>query len=414
MNVEDLNAWLARYQSFGLVRLPGALEATFAREEREPQRRIGLVGVSLGTLYFLLLMVLDWDIDRDLFWTSFVLRLGIAIPINCSMIWILLDPERRAATYQAAASIAAGMACVTFSILFAQSYKLAALTYLSANIIVMGFTINLLGLSTLASAIVCGVSLSSMLTAVTLSPISNGAVVTTYALVGAMVAFTSILANHCLQNERRRNYATMLREEIHLEQIARQQAMMEKLAAIDPLTQIANRRGFDAQLDDALAHSIHGNLSVAMIDIDYFKRFNDTYGHPKGDEVLCSVALCLSQACGSLALVGRMGGEEFAIAAVDMRMEAFHPLAERLCRAVEALGITHRNNDAAPVVTVSMGLASGSAVDRRACRALFQAADEALYEAKTSGRNRIVASTDHGQATPEVRLPAVIQPSLEH
>lgn len=394
MNVEELNSWLARYQSFGLVRLPRELEASFIRDEREPQRRIGLVGLMLGTAFFILLMVFDWIVDPGLFWMSVGLRLGIAIPINCLMIWIMLHPGRSRAVYQAASTLSACNACIMFSILFAQSDKLAALTYLSANLIVMGFTINLLGQSTLASAIVCAVSVSCMLGAAALSPISNGTVVMTYALVGAMVAFTSILANHCLQNERRRNYVTTLREEIRLEQIARQQAVMEKLATIDPLTQIANRRGFDAQLDDALAHAIHGTLSVAMIDIDCFKKFNDTYGHLEGDDVLCSVALCLSRTCESLALIGRVGGEEFAIAAVDMRPEDFHLLAERVCRAVEALTIPHRNHESASVVTVSIGLASGSAVDRMNGKILFRAADQALYRAKTSGRNRIVASED--------------------
>jgi diguanylate cyclase (GGDEF)-like protein len=150
-----------------------------------------------------------------------------------------------------------------------------------------------------------------------------------------------------------------------------------------------------------------------MIDVDYFKRFNDTYGHVAGDHCLRSVAKVIAnnaRRAGELA--ARYGGEEFAVLLPQVDADDAHRLAERICNEVRQLNIPHVASDAASHVTISIGVANvpiasgpeagrGSALDEAAARAgrsrapwtiLVERADKALYAAKMTGRNRAFSS----------------------
>lgn len=168
---------------------------------------------------------------------------------------------------------------------------------------------------------------------------------------------------------------------------------LQTLALVDSLTGLANRRQFDLYLERSLerANKLRSPLALLMIDVDSFKRFNDTYGHLAGDECLKYVGHALLNAGHhSDDLIARYGGEEFAVILTDCEQEPAMRLAERLREAVAALEIPHRNSDsAAKVVTISIGLyvmQGGQQGDRQT---LIGKADQALYAAKTNGRNRV-------------------------
>ena len=168
--------------------------------------------------------------------------------------------------------------------------------------------------------------------------------------------------------------------------------LLEKLASLDGLTEIPNRRAFDNALERQfnLAQRSEIPLSLLIIDIDFFKQFNDYFGHPTGDECLKQVANCLTQNTQRPGdLVARLGGEEFAILLPNTDNLGASLRAEQYRDLVENLKIPHANFTPYPHVTISVGVASVTAKRSDNLSALIQAADNALYQAKTQGRNRI-------------------------
>ncbi|WP_292910631.1 diguanylate cyclase [Niveispirillum sp.] len=165
-----------------------------------------------------------------------------------------------------------------------------------------------------------------------------------------------------------------------------------RLATLDGLTGIANRRAFDGALlheTQRLAQGGTGSLSLVLVDVDHFKRFNDFYGHQAGDDCLRAVAAALS---GGLRRNGevaaRFGGEEFAILLPGHDRSAALIAAERLRRAVTGLSLPHAARPDGDLVTISAGAAT--LTEPGEGTALIAAADQALYRAKANGRNRVV------------------------
>jgi len=163
------------------------------------------------------------------------------------------------------------------------------------------------------------------------------------------------------------------------------------LSSIDPLTGVMNRRAFDERLleEYSRARRYGRPVSVAMIDIDYFKHFNDTYGHAAGDEALRSVAAMIRSRMRSGDVVARYGGEEFVVVLPEIPAATAVATAEALRSAIAANPLTlHGLREKTPV-TVSIGVASwpehGSEISR-----LIERADDRMYEAKLAGRDQVV------------------------
>jgi diguanylate cyclase (GGDEF)-like protein len=164
-------------------------------------------------------------------------------------------------------------------------------------------------------------------------------------------------------------------------------------AHIDGLTQVANRRRFDAHLTQEWARHarIQQPLSLLICDVDHFKLYNDRYGHQAGDECLRNVAKALSHGRRSNDLVARYGGEEFALVLPHTDLTGAILVAERVCRDVSDAAVPHAASPVADRVTVSIGVASTTpdATDAAGARALVEEADRNLYLAKHRGRNRV-------------------------
>lgn len=169
---------------------------------------------------------------------------------------------------------------------------------------------------------------------------------------------------------------------------------LTRLSAVDGLTGIANRRRFDESLLREWRRAARGGLPLALllVDVDSFKQFNDGYGHQVGDECLKAVARTLEQKLRRPTdLVARYGGEEFAAILPETSESGALAVAEAMRAGVEGLSITHRFSSAAPVVSISIGVATliPPRGDDNGFIALLKAADEALYQAKAIGRNRV-------------------------
>jgi diguanylate cyclase (GGDEF)-like protein len=175
---------------------------------------------------------------------------------------------------------------------------------------------------------------------------------------------------------------------------------LEALATTDALTGIPNRRVFDERLEREWRRAVRSRepLSIVMADVDYFKAYNDAYGHVAGDRCLQQVALAL-MSCVSRGddLVARYGGEEFVALLPNTTESGATEVAERMCRKVADLAIVHRGSE---LDRVSISVGVGTAVPRVGDRAhtLINAADKALYRAKEGGRNRAASSAYVGEA----------------
>ena len=178
----------------------------------------------------------------------------------------------------------------------------------------------------------------------------------------------------------------------HIEAALRQaNEQLEKLSMTDSLTAIANRRSLDQYLQREWQRAIREKqpLSFILFDLDYFKRFNDTYGHQKGDDCLINVAHAVQMIIyRSSDLVARYGGEEFAVVLVNTNLEGAFKTAERIRQAIQALKIPHTSSNSSQYVTVSLGVSSIIPPNNGQPNLLIRQADEALYAAKQAGRNK--------------------------
>lgn len=180
----------------------------------------------------------------------------------------------------------------------------------------------------------------------------------------------------------------------HLE-LKRYKDLLKENSAIDGLTQIANRRRFDQafKIETKRVRRSGSYLSVLMVDIDYFKNYNDTYGHLQGDVCLRKVAQIMKASLNRPGdMVTRWGGEEFAILLPDTDKEGAILIAEKLRKAVADLAIVHETSLVDKVVTVSIGVATSDPADYTSYEKLLEQSDHALYKAKETGRNRISVS----------------------
>lgn len=173
--------------------------------------------------------------------------------------------------------------------------------------------------------------------------------------------------------------------------IREQQKELEWLAMRDGLTGLFNRRFFMRSLQEELDRAAEGGrpLSLLIMDLDHFKRVNDTYGHLIGDEVLVRTARLLDDTANGASVVGRFGGEEFCVAIRDSELTAACDVAEALRRAIEAQEFKAEDGTDFKV-TCSIGAAQ-VATGSREINPLLRVADEALYKAKAEGRNRVIA-----------------------
>jgi diguanylate cyclase (GGDEF)-like protein len=185
---------------------------------------------------------------------------------------------------------------------------------------------------------------------------------------------------------------------------------LEELVVVDALTGVANRRAFDAALERTWTRALRTRspFAIALLDVDHFKAFNDTYGHLEGDACLQRIAqACKANVVRTGDCFARFGGEEFGVVIADADLHAAEIVAERLRAAVEAMRIPHAGSPAG-VITVSIGVASARAKRKVPASDLVERADRGLYRAKGTGRNRVVVVDAAGNED----APVVVRPSV--
>lgn len=193
-----------------------------------------------------------------------------------------------------------------------------------------------------------------------------------------------------------RRYHNEYSRAFHIEmKLKENQNKLEKLNQTDTLTGIYNRQYFDNVLDLQwdLASRSQSSLAILFLDLDFFKKINDEYGHLIGDKALCHAANILNETAKRKSdMVARYGGEEFAIILPSTRQETAIELAEEIRKKLEGTPLIH--GEKAIRLTVSIGVNCTVPNNQKNCMAFLDQVDQALYQAKSSGRNRVVSYSD--------------------
>jgi len=229
------------------------------------------------------------------------------------------------------------------------------------------------------------------------------------------ISLVSLFAAYRIEEIERKDYLASLREKTLLARIQSANAELQQLSNTDQLTGIPNRRGFDAAVEETYRSSGRPR-AVILLDVDYFKHYNDAAGHPAGDECLRLIGNALRTALRSdresQDFVARYGGEEFAVLLDKCSQPDALAVSERLRRTISDLAIAHpARPDARDIVTVSLGIAVSSHRNETIAQALGRA-DAALYEAKRQGRDRSVLAHEDAEWV-VAQLHAVPEPVAE-
>ena len=196
-----------------------------------------------------------------------------------------------------------------------------------------------------------------------------------------------------------RSYMTLLQRDaayralrVSQQQLLDTNLVLQRLMNSDGLTGLSNRRHFDEYIELEWRRSLReqSQMSLLMIDVDYFKTFNDTFGHLEGDEALRKVATAIRDASARPSdLPARYGGEEFALVLPNTSPGGARLVAEKLRMTVQALKIPHISPTEGSSLTISIGLSTITPTAGSNCRELISAADKGLYQAKNNGRNQV-------------------------
>lgn len=385
----DARASTGAFARAGWLRLrfaDAALEADFRRyhlAEFLPRMRKSLPVALALFLAFAMLDALSLPpLVRD---GVLGLRLGGIVPV-LALTWVALYVRSLREWLQwlvSASALASGLGIV--GIIWVARVHAFGLPY-EGIILATFFSYFLTGLRFVAASL-CGWLVFLAYVAMELHVGLNGDTLLYNAFFLATANLIGCFGNHFLEQAVRQNFCSMVQ--------------MHKLAERDFVTGLLNRRAFSTRATGIWREALRDgrSIGIAMVDVDHFKHYNDHYGHAAGDVALQSVAHVIAEhARRPLDACARYGGEEFVVLWYDVDADHALALAQRMCQAVQALGLPHVASPTAGVVSISVGLVCTAVHDAAQWDAALRAADQALYQAKQQGRNRVCAADPHTAA----------------
>lgn len=382
-------------QGFPWLRFPAALEARFFLDHAEQRLKLLLLSGMLVTVLFNWLLLSDWLMIPDMFEQALKLRLFLFTP--CTIIGLFLIVKLPPPLAREWLAMGTGLAasavnlyiCLSSTDAMAGPYlvSLVPIVMFSNSVAQMRFFPALV----MDAAILCmfGYGVYS------LSEQSSMAIMIPAGLTLTSAIVFTLYGCYMLERDERQNWLLHLRERVLLHELERANKHLDEVSRCDILTEVANRRHFDEYLQHVWGRACRdgSEISLMMIDVDHFKSYNDRYGHPEGDACLKDVAAMLKRRLRRPGdLIARFGGEEFIAVLAGTPLSTAASAAERVRKGVESLNRPHAASPTQAVVTVSIGVACLRPNSPHASPAqLISAADEALYQAKSRGRNRVFA-----------------------
>ncbi|GAP20265.1 diguanylate cyclase [Leptolinea tardivitalis] len=370
------------------IQFPPVLEQIFYKEVIERTRLFLLVGGMIGLLIYDLFIFLDRRVLRDVYDLALIIRLGIVTPIAITLT-ILMFQKIPGWVREILKSIITIGVCVSIVFLVYTSNTREADLYFPGIMLIVVFGNIFIKLQFWYA---CATSLIVFILYIFFYPVDPffpPQVHFTNASFLFACIFMTLLANYQLEQRQRRSFLISLQERLQRRLLAEKNTQLSELSSLDALTGLANRREIDKYLSN-LNQIRPDMLAIIMLDIDYFKQFNDTYGHSAGDECLKEVAKILAASVHRKRdLAGRYGGEEFIVILPDTSLQDAERIAKNILEDTYSAAIPHATSSTAPVVTLSAGVGWGEFTASVTTTVLVKAADEALYMAKASGRNNI-------------------------
>ncbi len=372
------------------LRFADEVEARFEEDTQRQRGRSMVMAGLISAIIYCLFLINDHSFRPDTFATALALRVGVMLPFGMPILWWVyrgVSPAQRETLMASTVIVATVISClilvestVPYSYLDVFSFGLILLV----GNIVYSLRFNY---ACVSSAICIFIILLFVLSYDPMPPEAKRLAIFT---IIAQTLFT-LVANYRFEQSERTSYLHVLKEKLRAGYYLKDNQELSRMSVTDPLTNLANRRQFDTVFPVRWQEATDKGLCLGLmvIDIDHFKAYNDYYGHPQGDECLRQVATAMQANSRDADLVVRFGGEEFVVLIANASPEAAKPAAERIRHNVEALEIPNHGVSAQSVVTVSVGVAVLYPKVSLAPAELLSQADEALYEAKRQGRNRV-------------------------
>jgi diguanylate cyclase (GGDEF)-like protein len=322
------------------------------------------------------------------------LRFGVYLP--CAALFLVLDHANRMGRFYDRTLLAlAVLPGLISAVLCVMTTSTTAMADVRATVLILLST-GMVWRQTLPMVTVhVVISASAYVVSISLSPVVPSFELGTLIFAEVAVATTVIVYNFQIDNRNRRVFLLNMTQRIYRTELAAHNHVLLKQTKTDALTGVANRRCFDDTLAMAwqTCRDAAQPISLIMIDIDHFKKFNDYYGHQGGDECLTRVATRIRGQLRTGDLLARYGGEEFAVIAPCAEITRASDIARRIRSAVAEMALPHRGAGEGEIVTISVGVATLIPDDANGARGLIEMADHALYAAKRAGRNRVSVST---------------------
>jgi diguanylate cyclase (GGDEF)-like protein len=375
------------------LRFPPELEARYGHDIAPERLKRLQMGVLLVLFMSNFMLVSDWLMVHDQFDLGLRLRLWAYTPLTLACLISLryLKPAQRewAPFYLGLLSAAIMVAlCLRSTDPLAPPYLVCLVLVMLVNggVMRMRFWMSL-KVDVLLVAMFAG--------AVFAMPNPPFEIMVPMALVVTTTSAFTLYSSYALELEERNNWLMLQQEHRLLNELSAANTQLDALSRVDGLTGLANRRHFDEYLAKVWQRARHGGheLSVLMMDVDHFKAYNDHYGHIEGDACLQDVAAALKRQLRRPGdMVARFGGEEFIAVLSHASQDDALVVAERVRAGLIELNRPHEASTTAPCVTLSIGVACiRPSHPQASLKGLLAAADDALYQAKAAGRNRVVA-----------------------
>ena len=378
-------------REFRMLRFPPALEARF--ESDTGRARAHYLAVSAAILLSLNIFYIarDRTVIGDVYSLALFVRFGLIVPLGfagCAVVWFNPRPWLREGLDAALVVFIVGALLYLYtssrSPLAAHAHYSLLVLLIFPNIIQRLRFWYAMSSSVLAIAL-CAVAFPRI--EAMPEPAVYGAILTL-----ATATVLTLIANWQFEHDERKHYLVNLRDILRGELLTAVNRDLTAVSVLDPLTGLGNRRRLDQFVETlwVARHEQRKPVAFLMIDVDFFKSFNDEYGHQAGDTCLKALAEIVQQQLRiGTDLAVRYGGEEFLVVLPGTYMATAIAVADRIRGAIERLAIAHVKSPAAPVVTVSVGVAVVSPDETDNCSTAITAADIAMYTAKQLGRNRV-------------------------
>lgn len=383
-------------RSWGPLRFPGVLEKAYREHHRQQWLLLTRVSMLVGIVLFAGYALVDFWVFPQQVESLWTMRLAVATPVGIA-VFAYTFFARNDTQIQIAYSLLIVNAGAAISVMIIQLPPGTAHFYSSGIVLVIAFTYIVATLR-LWYATVTSLLISAIyMVAIVRFREANIDLILSSCADLASINLIGFYAGLVIEVYTRRDFARITLSELDRRRLASNNIELRDLSERDPLTDVANRRTLEKFLNDAWQRAAWHSLpvSVLMLDLDHFKRFNDEHGHQAGDECLKKVAECASEMVREPAdLIARYGGEEFVVVLTGTDALAATSIAERIRQAIESAEMPNPDSEEPLAITASVGVATHWPAAGGHPSRLIRAADQVLYQAKREGRNCVRATTD--------------------